>query len=535
MKLKIQKLLKNPKGVSDILHARKIDELTKFITDRAISEKSNTYSKTFIKNSADILNNKESQDKFISNLKFPLQINGFSDKIYNRLRKIWNGQNRSISTVPNIEVNIDFYFYKNELFEYYYKLPNTLVLVYTNNQNNQVKKFIKSSQIVSFAKNGNQFTHVLFKESGEYFYFDEKTIAQFEYSNASISEYSQQENKSNSVDIFHVSAESFNLDSDFVKTNRLGSYLQELVYLQLIYIYSKITSPYAFFLIIEKYAPSYCNYQDTENQIKCTGGYMWTIVENGDPQAIVDSNNSHAKCPKCNQSIAPGSVIKKDQVMAIGKADEVIDGMLSFIAPPVDSLQYADDYILRFENQLENKICGVHSKLNENQNNNATSVINSRSGEENVLINLKTEFQPIISQIEKSALKQNGKEIQDLYVNLGTYFLVSDINALYIELESSVKFNPENKNKIKRRIVETENQTDYPEKKRALILLALYPDIDPLLLDFANEKQKRKQAMFNAFVNWYDNNIIAIGYDSELTLKDSIKSIDLQFEEYVKK
>jgi len=375
-------LLKNKQGVKDIQNAIDIDSQTSFLTDRMHTEKDNKYSKKFLGYVAAVLNNPESETKFKSNLKFPLEINGFSNQIFEKLQKIWDGQNKSITVLPQSlsdKIEVNYSFYQNELFDYYFKLPNTLVVIF-NGENGVNRHFVKSKDLVSFGKDiEGEFDHVLFTEGKMHWYFDKKIFVKFKIEEDEIilqphAEEKRKEggetryiaeNLTGKVNIFHVSNEKYNLNSDFVRTNKLGDYLTAMVFLQMLYIYSKITDPYAFFLILQKYSPNKCNYQDRFRNINCSGGYLFVQKENSEPLPVQDENGGHKPCPSCNQSTAPGSTIKKSEKMVIGKANDVVDEMLSFIAPPVDNLRYSEEFLEKFENKLMRKICGETTKLNE--------------------------------------------------------------------------------------------------------------------------------------------------------------------------
>lgn len=528
-------LLKNPKGTTDIENARKIDLQTSFLTDRMLSSKDNEYSKTFIQSVSDLLNNTESTNKFKANYKFPLEINGFSSQIYEKLSKIWDGQNKSISISPaNNEYEFSNDFYKNELFEYYYKTPNTLVLVYNDLDGNFKHLFINSKDLISFENySDGEFKHVLFSVGSNFWYFDKSIIVEFrKEKNGSLSLIDTVKNEEGKVNIFHVSNEKYNLHSDFVRTNKLGNYLTEMVFLQMLYIFGKITDPYSFFLIIQKFADDDCNFRDAEANILCSGGYLYQVQENNKSVGLVDTNNSPKKCPSCNQSDAPGSVIRKSKLFNVGTgSDKVEQDMLSFIAPPVDSLEYAENFLKNYEKELLSKICGENRVLNSSTHN-VESVMDSREGQETVLINLKTKFESIVSNIEKVKLN-SVSNVTDLYINLGTYFLVADIQTLYAELEEAQKNNPENVQKIKERIIETENQTDYPEKKRALILLKFYPNVTELMLPYVSEKMKQKQGMYYNFLNWYELKNIKIGYDANLDIQETLIKLNAEFDKFL--
>jgi len=161
------------------------------------------------------------------------------------------------------------------------------------------------------------------------------------------------------------------------------------------------------------------------------------------------------------------------------------------------------------------------------------SVINSREGQETVLTNLKTKFEKVVKEIETSKGKLEHQNIESVFINLGTYFLVADIQSLNYELEEAQKNNKSNVLKIKERIIETEHQTDYPEKKRALILLRFYPDIPENMFEFATLRLKQKQAMFNSFISFYESQNEKIGYNTKMSIDQTLEKMESQFDKFI--
>ena len=130
MEEKLFRLLDISENSGLVSRAEKIDSMTSFLTDKVLSASENPYITSFQNKAKALLNNDVSFNKFTANLSFPIEINSLTSEIYNKISKIWDGQNRSISTSPDTDdMIIDFSFYQQELFSYYFNRPNTLLTI----------------------------------------------------------------------------------------------------------------------------------------------------------------------------------------------------------------------------------------------------------------------------------------------------------------------------------------------------------------------------------------------------------------------
>jgi len=481
----ILEILESNVNLKNINRARKHDERMAFYSDRMYDENSNSYATSFFEKIENKLQNTKSINSFKINVDFPLEINNFTEEIRAKLSEIWNGQNRIFTANfkkegNNTQFNLDFY--KNELFDKYFKSPNTLVyLEYLETEINY--KFIPISQIIEYSyESKNVFEYVIFSANDSIYFVDKNSIIQLKSATNNLTDYSSLKivsiillnEKLNICPIFHISNEIYNNESDFVRTNILSNSMSYLDLLQEVFIYKKMLTPFAFNLIIEKYRNPECNYSNGDNY--CQNGYMYLTTDSESPQAIHGEKGQLLPCPICNQTISPGMSIEKSTTFSLKNTDNTISDVIKFISPETDILIYSDEFIVKLKEQILNSIIGKTKDNIGKQNSNELSVLSSNTEKLQVILTLKSKFESVILNIENArAGWLFGDNFSFWNINLGTVFLLKDLSELYLELENAKTSNSQEMKNIKKQIIHTKYANDVIQKSKELILLDFIP------------------------------------------------------------
>ena len=508
--IEIQNILEEKKNAQTLSKARKHDERMLFYSDRMYNEKSNKYAKTFFENIENKLQNIKSIDNFKLNIKFPLEINNFTAEVIGKLSEIWNSQNKVFNANFNkaekdVFFNLDFY--QNEVFDKYFKSPNTLIyLEYLDGKINY--KFIPVSLIVEFSKiDKNIFEYIIISANDSLYYIDSNCVVELKSITdnlldiASLKIVSEIELIKNEVcPIFHISDEIYNSESNFVRTNIFANSLSYLDLLQEVIIYKKMLTPFAFNLIIEKYRNPDCNYRTEDTY--CQNGFLHRTNENNEAIPIyIGQERQH--CPVCNPKISPGMTVEKSSTFSLDKST-VISDVIRFISPDTNILTYSDEFIKYLKESILNSIIGKTKDNIGKQNSNELSVVSSNMEKLQVILSLKSKFENVIKNIETAKAKWLYGNFNFWTINLGTNFLLKGISELYNELEFAKKNNPQEVYNIKKQIITTKYANDKISQSRELILLDFIPSANLEDAD-ANNKLKLKQIYAIDFINDYEN------------------------------
>jgi len=522
----------------DLVRAVNHDVRMSFYNDRLYKIEDNKYAYKFVENVKIKLSNIRSIESFQQNINFPFEINSFTSEIIDKLSEIWNGQNAVFQAyfkkALDKEIFFDLEFYKNDLFSKYFKAPNSLI--YLAYEDEKIKyNFINSNQILEYKKTSdkNIFKYVIFESGENIYYIDKEELIKYSIEGKDYDTLIELERTkligNKEVPIYHISNELYNSTSDFVRTNILVNSLSYFDLLQEVIIYKKMVTPYAFNLLIEKYRNPDCNYKNGDAH--CENGYLYNYSEDADPVPIMQGH-SHKNCPVCNSKVSPGTIVEKSSTFSLEKSDTISD-VIKFIAPDTSILAYSDTFIEKLKEYILNSLIGKTKEQNNNQNANESAVNSANTDKLTVIMSLKGKFEKVIKNIENGRASWLFKSNFDSWtINLGTNFLLKTLIDLYKELEFAKLNNVTEIKNIQKQIISTKYSTDKIAKKRALVLLDFYPEVD-ITNELVSIELKKKQLMFNDFIQLYESENENIG----LSLDDNriiLKKLDTEYKKYIK-
>ncbi|MBE9489005.1 MAG: hypothetical protein IMY67_01805 [Bacteroidetes bacterium] len=492
-----------------------------FLVETFLSDANVPYLGEYQKNIQTKINNDQSYNRFVRHLDFPLQINEFTEYIYIELHKIFEGQNSHFAL--NVDVKdkpvFDIEFYQNDLWSKYKIAPNTLVLLdYPEIQTTELtevdKVLLNVSSVCEFKlKSVNSFEYLIFKTTDKLYFYDTVEILEFDYKDNNIGDLTNHKiHNLGFCPVNFISNEILNSTSDFVRSNKLVKSLTSLEDLQTLNIYKKLITPHSFYLFVEKFQSSVgCSYE-TES-VTCEGGNLYSKNENQTPlydYSGKTQSKSKKRCPECNEDLGIGNELTKS-LNFIGDK-KVIDSVLSFISPATDILDYGDKFILGFRNYIKQNIIGTESSLNSKVSHNKDAYAYNTESKETVLLNLKKDFEAVIKRIELQSLAiiYTEEKVKGATINLGTHFLLQQIDDLYSELENTEKYGLSEILEVKDSIIDTKFKTNPQQKFRAKVLLRFYPDLKNADLKFEKglipESIYFKHTYFSSFINWFESN-----------------------------
>jgi hypothetical protein len=535
-------LLSNPHQ-AELKIATDIQKRLTFFISTCISEIGVPYFAKYLQNSKNKINNKKAFQKFQKYLDFPLAINEFSEYIFGELYRIFEGQNSYFElTTKNYIENFDFDFYKNAVWEKYKTAPNSIIILDTAKEQvdnfPEIKKiFIDISQIKDFSlKNRNQFEYIIFSVNDILYYFDENKIISYAYNAA--------ENKATGIinEIQHdykfcpasfISNEILNEKSDFVRSNIAVKSLSALEDLQTILTYKKILTPHAFYHFTERFKNSN-NCAGPGNSI-CQDGFLYDKTNRNIP--LYSGDGTLATCPICNEDIGIGNEIKKSLNFVDSQTGKTTGQVINFIAPDTEVLKYGDEFIAAQKDILVMNIIGKEATLNSKLNHNVDAYAYNSESREIVLLRLKSNFEVIAKDIEfKSLFIKYSENDLKVNINFGTEFLLATVADLYAEKEQAEKIGVDMFLNLNERIINTKFKTNENQKKRALLLEKIYPNIKDIDFKFQNnlipENIYYLQIYFKDFINWFETNIFELPSNEHFDI--TIKKINEQFINYLK-
>jgi len=530
---------------ADLRLARDLQDKLSFFVETYFSPDNVPYLQEYKEKIKRKINNKQSFNRFLRHLDFPLQINEFTEYLYIELSKIFEAQNANFDfniDIEDVDVDFDLSFYEKKLWGKYKKAPNTLILldvpeVQLTDYPIVSKIFIDIYSVIEFElKSTNSFEYLIFQNNKKLYFVNAEKIAIYEYNDNKIGELIKEVNHNYSFcPVFFISNEILNGNSNFVRSNKLVKSLTSLEDLQTINIFKKLLTPHAFYLFVEKFKNSIgCNFENAT--VKCEGGYLFSKDENRTP--IIDSENqSQARCPECNEDIGIGNELKKSLSFINSGSSKINSNVLSFISPSTEILDYGDKFIKEFREIIAKNIIGTENSLNSKLNHNQDAYAYNTESKETVLINLKYNFEQVIKRIERhSLLIIYGDKFKGLSINLGTKFLFKTLTSLFEELSETEKYGLSEILEIKESIIDTKFKTNPKQKKRAKILLRFNPNIKDADLKFEKnlipENQYYKQIYFSNFINWFET------YKYELDNNNNnidliITDLEKEFENYL--
>lgn len=506
-----------------------IDEQTNFFT----SQNKNSFYKSFLNETRDTVNNPDGFNRFLLHFKFPMEISEIINNSFEQLKKIFYAEDRHIEIEKKEQFNIEFY--SNLIFELYKNSPNAKIyFAYSDNQKKYIPKIIKSRQVLEYELDGDSFNYIIIGSQNQILYFDKNIIQIYEKDKSKAGKLLQElKNNAAIVPFFFVSNKKLNIENQYVRTNNIYPLIPKLANIQRLEVFKKIMSPYAFFLFATKYKPDICNYSDPVRGVECEGGYL---VDTKTKQHIFKSyENGYVrleKCPKCNSDLGIGNQISMG-ILKTAQNASVLENPLAFIAPPTNTMEYSDKFLQEKRKDIYNSILGIEQQLNENVANTAEAYHYNTVSREQILFNLKTDFEKIINNIQNGLLKLKGYKDPQFYINLGSKFLVSSLNSLYANLNEAKKSNLAEVLGLKEQIIMKKFENDKANRMRALVLLDFYPDFTPkeLALIPPSDLEYQKQIYFKPFVKWFENNINEIkNYNSK---QEALKVLELNFVKYI--
>jgi hypothetical protein len=536
----------------EIDKAIEIEQKSMFFTDPiADISNCNGYKYKFLRKVSDRLNNPDSYNNFINNLTFPLKINEFIESIYTKIGNIWQGQNPfyefSFST-DSIEdyfqyVNVDYF--KEDVWDEFKTHYNSIIITdlpekQEGERPDPYNTIIRIQQVVDVFSVDNHIKHVIFECCDKLVVIDNESYQLYNYTDSTLGALE--------VDSPHdlgrcpavwLSQLDFNTKSNIVKSNAISKSLGKIEDLQIIYTLKNILSPYAFYQFIVKYKnASECNYDDGKNY--CDGGYL----KNKETDEAIYVGNEYttqavAKCPQCNKNPGVGDVLGKP--MPISSDEPDLKNVIEFVAPKVDILEYGDQYIIDQERDLFDNIVGTDQTLNPNQNHNELAYKYNTEGQQDVIFRWKGMFENVISHTLDNVLQLRYDDLyQGNSIDLGTEFILADINTLLGEKKELRELGLEDVFNINEAIINARYQNNPEKKKRALIIAAFKPFDESIVTVEASfkdglidKKDYIKQKYLKEFIKWFEAKRIKLEqFPKDQSAERIAETLDLVFDDW---
>ncbi len=485
----LKEILEKQPRKTEIKIAQDLESKTRYFTDPSLDiMNAGEYQITFFNTVASRLNNPDSFNNFKNNLTFPLKINEFIESIYTKISNIWQGQNpyydyqfRNDKIEDFAEfVNLDFF--KTELWGEFKTHHNSIILtdlpeIQIGEKPEPFNSLIKINNVIDIISNRNIIKHVIYlfndtKGLEKLAVVDGDGFQLYNYPNKDITKLNlilESEHDLERCPADWLSQIDFNSKSNIVKANVLSKSLGKIEDLQITYTLKNILSPYAFYQFITKYKnASECDYDD--GKVYCVGGYL----KSKEADTSIYKDGVVAKCPLCNKTPGVGDILAKP--IPLSKDEPELKDIISFVSPDVEIMEYGDKYISSLETDLFDVIVGTDENLNPNENHNETAYKYNVEGQQDVIFRWKSMFEDVISKTFDNILQlRYGDSYISNSIDLGTDFILADLNSLYTEKEKLNELGLDGVFDFNKTIINAKFQNNPNKKRRALIIDAFKP------------------------------------------------------------
>lgn len=508
---------------------------------------------------SDRLNNEHSYNNFITSITYPLPTAQFVEDIYSKLGRIWDAQNPyfnittandSISDTAEI-INLDWW--KTKGWDLLKTKPNCILLV--NLPQEQITErpepyieAIDIRDVIDVKVVGNKIEHLIYR-------YSKTEVAAIDKDKLQVYSYNEDEkrvevllfetvNELKECPAYFLSNIKYNSECDIVRCNPLTNSLGKLKNLLLLTILKNISDPYSFYLFIIKYGTQGCTYSDGIN--RCVGGYLQRSVkndQNGSFQSayvLNDSGTGVRKCPKCNKSLGIGNEITRP--MPTDSQDKDLSNIIQFAAPPKDILEYSETYLKNYQEKIFAQIVGNDQELNPKMNHNETAYRYNIEGMQTVLLRWKYMFDDIIKEVSSTKIFYvTGKQPTGITVDLGTDFLLLDIQDLYSEKDSAIKAGISTALNFNDRIIETKFKNNPDLRNRAFLINYFKPFDEAIEKTEESYKAKTiskkdyyKAKYLENFINWYEQKYVKLNVllKEKETFDKALMDMDEKFNEF---
>lgn len=550
----IKDILEKKPHKDEIAQAQELESRTRFFTDPALNyNNADPYKTTFLKTVDNRLQNPDSSNNFRNNLTFPLKINELIESIFTKIGNIWQGQNPYydyVFTSDNVEgyaeyVNIDYF--KTKIWSEFITHHNSIILTDLPSEQLQdipepFTSLIRINNVIEVQSKDNVIDHVIYlfddtKDAEKIAVIDSNEYQLFDYRNKTLGlEISNSKHDLGKCPTEWLSQMDFNSKSNIIKLNPLSKSLGKIEDLQITYTLKNILSPYAFYQFIVKYKnSSECNFDDGKNY--CDDGYLKDRESDAN---IYSSGYVLQKCPLCNKTPGVGDVIKKP--IPTDKDDPDLKDVISFVAPDTTIMEYGDKYILSLESNLFDAIVGTDENLNPNENHNETAYKYNVEGQQDVIFRWKSMFEDVISKVHDDKLQlRYGELYESNSINLGTDFILADLNSLYEEKEKLKESGLDSVFDFNKTIISAKYQNNPAKKRRALIIDAYKPfdeSIEKVEASYKDglidRKDYIKQKYLSEFISQFENIKLLSEFQPDLSIGSIKKILDKYFESWYK-
>jgi hypothetical protein len=526
-------LYKNRPHKAELQTACKLEEETRFYTERFLSTDRPPFKRDFEKWIKDRLNNDNSESNFKTALLYPLKTTQFIEDIYSKLARIWESKNpyfnitykKDNDKYESVGELIDLKWWREKGWNLLKTNHNCILLVNLaiEQEGDSPEPFIdviKIQNVIDVQMDGHEIESLMYDygnnlvavvDSGSYQLYP--IIKKGESLGAAIVD---NVNIIGDCPAYFLSNKVFNSENKIVRCNPLTNVLGELKEYLYLHTLKNILDPYAFYLFIVTYGAPGCEFDNGTE--RCHKGLLVSTVKGvttgpgGNNYIRNESGTGYKTCPKCNRSIAVGNVIKRP--VPSDPMDKDLSTPVQFIAPPSDILKYGNDYLKSYGDALRNSIIGNKQEINTAMSHNEVTFRYTIEDQTSVLINLKSLFDEIIREITKAKVEiiHGGEDvINEVTIDLGNDFLLLDVQDLYDEKESANKLGLSTVLDFNDRIIETKYRNNPDLKLKAKLINAFRPFDENMSVIDANyiakaisKKDYYKAKYLDQFINWYE-------------------------------
>lgn len=284
-----------------------------------------------------------------------------------------------------------------------------------------------------------------------------------------------------------------------------------------------------------------CDYHETigEEEIKCTDGLLTTYTSSSTGELIP----VHKTCPKCSakQYMGAGTFIEIDTPQMQGDFDG--RDPLGIIPPDVNSLKMMDEKLTALEKKIRYDVTGNTMEAINSQAMNEDQVNSSFEVRQNILINIKKNFEITLWRIYNvlGSMRYEGNYVGST-VDLGNQFFLQSQEKVNKDYDDARKAGrPSFELSMKRN---TMYSTAYQSNPLELQRVKIYENIEPyqsytiqelknLGVDLTDPTGFAIKLNFDNFVNRYEReygSLVTIGQGMDFNTK--IKTINAKLTEY---
>jgi hypothetical protein len=550
----------------DIETACRIEEETRFYTERSLSTDRPPFKREFEKWIKDRLNNDNSEGNFKTALLYPLKTAQFIEDIYTKLSRIWEAQNpyfnitykKENSDYLGIDELVDLKWWKNKGWQLLKTNHNCILLVNLPQEQEGEKPepfidVIKIQDVIGLIMEGGDIKAIMYKYDSN----NVGVVDGYSYQIYPIIEKGKSigqatldsPNIIGECPAFFLSNKLFNSSNKVVRCNPLTNVLGELKEYLYLHTLKNILDPYVFYLFIIKYGTPGCDYDNGSE--RCSKGLMTSTAKGVTTRPLKnnylmnESGTGFKKCPKCNKSLGVGNEITRP--IPTDPLDKDLSNVIQFAAPPEAILKYGNDYLKSYGDSLKGSILGNKQEINTAMSHNEVTFRYTIEDQTSVLIGLKSMFDKVIGETTeaKASIIYGSKDaVNEVSIDLGNDFLLLDVQDLYSEKESAGKLGLSTILDFNDRIIETKYRNNPDLKLKAKLINAFRPFDMTLTEVEAGYKAKNiskydyfKMIYLDQFINWYEINIQSISVllktsKKDNPLRDALSKLNIAFDEF---